>query len=118
MKKIIRVLFVLIPLAALMAGVFIGNYERDKEYEKQREQRCVRLVSFAVDAVEKKGLSIEGASEFVASNIWAAHELCDDPKVSAKLNDLWNTLVFEKDAYIGQEEILIKELNDIIKEYN
>ena len=67
--------------------------------------------------IEEKGLSVDGVVEAVASDIWVAHELCDDPEVSAELNNLWNTLVYDEDTYIGQEDVLAQQLKEIMIKY-
>lgn len=78
-------------------------------------QRCSRYISFAIDIVEEKDLSMEGAMEAIASNIRVAHELCDNPEISAELSNLWNTLVYDEEVYIGQEDVLATQLKDILE---
>ena len=104
-------------LAATALSFFIGNYMSDQEHLQDKAELGAKLISIAIDTVEDKGLSTEGAKEFVASNVWAAHELCDDPETSAELSDLWNTLVYDEDTYVGQEDTLVTQLKDILQQF-
>ena len=110
-------LWIVCLLAAAALSFFIGNYMSDQEHLQDKAELGAKLISIAIDTVEDKGLSTEGAKEFVASNVWAAHELCDDPETSAELSDLWNTLVYDEDAYIGQEDIWATQLKDILQQF-
>lgn len=114
-KKVILVLILVLVTAGV--SYFAGTYVSDKEYRESRSQRCGRNISFAIEKIEDKGLSVDGVLEAVASDIWVAHELCDDPEVSAELNDLWNTLVYDEDTYIGQEDVLAQQLKEIMIKY-
>lgn len=58
---------------------------------------------------------MEGALETITSNIGVAHELCDNPEISAELSNLWNTLVYDEDIFIGQEDALTAHLKDILE---
>lgn len=115
MKRIGTVLVIVFLLAAIVVSFLVGDYMSDKEYIEDRLQRCSRYISFAIDTVEDKGLSVEGASEAIASNIWVAHELCDNLEISAELSNLWNTLVYDEDAFVGQEDALETQLKDILE---
>lgn len=115
MKKLGTVLAIVFFIAAVVLSFFVGVYMSDKEHMEDRVQHCGRYISFAIDTIEDKGLSVDGASEAIASNIWVAHELCDNPKISAELSNLWNSLVYDEDAYIGQEDVLTAQLKDILK---
>ncbi|MBQ8834190.1 MAG: hypothetical protein IJ001_04600 [Oscillospiraceae bacterium] len=114
MKRIWAILVILLFLAATALSFFVGDYMSDKQHMEDRLQRCGRYVSFAIDTIEDKGLSLEGALDAITSNIWVAHELCDDPELSAELSNLWNILVYEEGAYAGQEDVLISQLKDIL----
>lgn len=117
MKRIGTVLTIVFFLVAIVISFFAGDYMSDKEHLENNVQRCSKHISFAIDTVENKGLSVEGAAETIASNIWVAHELCNDPEISAELSNLWNTLVYDKDAYSGQEDALATQLKDILKRF-
>jgi len=114
MKKFGAVLIAVIFIAGVMLSYFLGNYISDKEHEKMKVQDCCKYISLAIDIVEDKGISVTGASETVASNLWIAHELCNIPEVSAELSDLWNDLVYGEDTYNGQEDVLVAKLKDIL----
>ena len=44
-----------------------------------------------------------------------ANELCDNPEISAELINLWNTLVYEEDAFVGKEDVLTTQLKSILQ---
>lgn len=117
MKRTGTALVIVFLLAAIVLSFFAGDYMRSKAYKDDRAQRCGRYLSFAIDTLEDKGLFLDGTMEFIASNIWVAHELCDNPEISAELSSLWNTLVYEEDAFAGQEEVLADQLKDILERY-
>ena len=89
----------------------------DKAHEKEQAKQFEKYISLAIDTVEDKGLAVEGASEYIASNIWVAHELCDSSEISAELSNLWNTLVYEKDTLAAQEDVVASQLKDILQSY-
>ncbi|MBR5508673.1 MAG: hypothetical protein IKV59_01320 [Lachnospiraceae bacterium] len=113
MKKSGVVLVTIFFVAGVIFAFFTGAYISDKNHMKDREKHFDQYMSFAIDTVENKGLSIDGASEAIASNIWVAHELCDNPEVSAKLSNIWNILVYEEDAFVGRESELVIQLKEI-----
>ena len=115
MKKKRTVLVIVVFIAAVALSFFVGGYMSDKAYKKNREEQFEKYISLAIDSVENKGLAITGASETIASNIWVAHELCDNPEISAELSNLWNTLVYEEDTLVGQEDILTSQLKNILQ---
>lgn len=85
----------------------------NKSHIKSRAEQFNKYISLAIDIAEDKVLSVDGVSEFIASNLWVAHEFCDNPEISAELNDLWNILVYDKNVFVGQEDMLIMQLKDI-----
>ena len=117
MKKKTIVFMIILLLVTAGCSYYVATYMSDKEYNESRAQRCSRSILFAIEKIEDKVLSVDGVLEAVVSDIWVAHELCDDPEISAELSDLWNTLVYEEDTYIGQEEVLEKQLKDILAKY-
>ena len=90
---------------------------RDKAHKEEQAEQFDKYVSIAIDIFENKDLSVDGALEAIASNIWVAHELCDNPEISAELSNLWNSLVYEKDILVGQEAVLAVQLKDILERY-
>ena len=116
MKKLGVLWLVILLLAAAAAAFFAGNYFSSKKYTEDTEHRFEKYISFAIDTAENKGLLVDGAAEYVASSLWVAHELCDDPQISAELSNLWNELVYEE-KYAGQEDLLIDQLEDILNRY-
>ena len=117
MKKLGTVLIIVVFVAGVILSFFAGDYMSDKAHIENRAEEFGKYISLAIDTVEGKGLTLEGASESIASNIWVAHELCDNPEISAELSNLWNTLVYEKDTLVGQENVLISQLKDILERY-
>ena len=117
MKKLSTVLIVVLFIAAITISFFVGDCMSDKAYKEEQAELFGKYISLAIDAVEGKGLAVDGASEYIASNIWVAHELCDNPEISAELSNLWNTLVYEKDTLTGQEDVLVSQLKDILQSY-
>ena len=51
--------------------------------------------------------------EALISNVYAAYQFCDQPHLSEQLYDLWNTLIFDRNRYIGQEDMLVAQLRNI-----
>lgn len=89
----------------------------DKKHMEDKAKQCSRYIAFAIDTAESKGFSVEGALEATASNLWVAHELCEYPELSAELNHLWNSLVYDREACIGQEGPFILQLKNILEKY-
>ena len=51
----------------------------NKSHMKSRAEQFNKYISLAIDIAEDKGLSVDGVSEFIDSNLWVAHEFCDNP---------------------------------------
>lgn len=115
MKKLGAVLPIVLFIAAVTLSFFVGDYISDKAHNEAKAECVGKYISLAIDTVEAKGLSIDGASETIASNIWVAHELCDNAEISAELSNLWNTLIYDEDAFVDQEDALVTQLNDILE---
>ena len=115
MKKLGTVLTIVLFIAAVTLSFFVGDYMSDKARKEDQAKQLGKYISLAIDTVEGKGLSLEGATETIASNIWVAHELCDNAEISAELSDLWNTLVYRKNTLAGQEDVLATKLKDILQ---
>ena len=114
-RKWSLIIGIVILMAVVGSAFFAGTYVKEKEYTENREQRCQRLMLFAIDKAESYDLSESGVREALISDIYAAHEFCDDPELSAQLNSLWNDLIYRSDAYIGREDVLLKELRTILE---
>ena len=97
MKKLGALLTIVLFVAAVTLSFFAGDLMRDKAHKEEQAEQFDKYVSIAIDTFENKDLSVDGALEAIASNIWVAHELCDNPEISAELSNLWNSLVYEKD---------------------
>ena len=108
MKRIGTALTIVFIIAGFAISFFIGHYVSDKSHTESRAAQFDKYISRAIDTIKDKGLSIDGAPEAIASNIWVAHEFCDSPEISAELSNLWNTIVYEKD-------VLTAQLKDILE---
>ena len=117
MKKLGALLTIVLFVAAVTLSFFAGDLMRDKAHKEEQAEQFDKYVSIAIDTFENKDLSVDGALETIASNIWVAHELCDNPEISAELSNLWNSLVYEKDILVGQEAVLAVQLKDILERY-
>ena len=117
MKKFSTVLIIVLFVAGVVLAFFVGDYMSDKAHMENRAKEFDKYISLAIDTVEDKGLVLEGTTETIASNIWVAHEVCDNPEISAELSNLWNTLVYEKDTLVGQENVLAGQMKDILERY-
>lgn len=115
MKRLGTVLIVVLLVAAVTFSFFLGDHVSNRAQREEQAEQCGKYISLAIHTVEGKGLTLAGASETIASNIWVAHELCDNPENSAELSNLWNILVYEKDTLVGQEDALAFQLKDILK---
>ncbi|MGN0626746.1 MAG: hypothetical protein ACI4IT_02115 [Oscillospiraceae bacterium] len=115
MKKITKVVISIAFIIAIAASFFAGSYIKEQEHIGSRVQRCNTLISFAIDKAENEDLSDQDIMETLISNVYAAYEFCDNPNLSAQLHDLWNTLIFEGDSYIGSEEVLVTQLRNILE---
>ena len=117
MKKLGALLTIVLFVAAVTLSFFAGDLMRDKAHNEEQAEQFDKYVSIAIDTFENKDLSVDGALEAIASNIWVAHELCDNPEISAELSNLWNSLVYEKDILVGQQAVLAVQLKDILERY-
>ena len=115
MKRLGTVLIVVLLVAAVTFSFFLGDHVSNRAQREKQAEQCGKYISLAIHTVEGKGLTLAGASETIASNIWVAHELCDNPEISAELSNLWNILVYEKDTLVGQEDALAFQLKDILE---
>lgn len=115
MKKTGTILMFVFFAAGCATSFSVGDYMSDKSHMESRAEQFDRYISFAIDTVEDKGLSVEGSPEAIVSNLWVAHELCDDPEISSELSNLWNILVYEKDVFAGQEYMLTTQLKVILE---
>ena len=117
MKKSFIVLLAVLFLAVVTAAFFVGNHISEKKHREVADDLFNSYISRAIDTAQNKGVQLGGAAESVASNLWVAHALCDDPQISAELSNLWNELIYEE-KYVGQEALLIDQLEDILSRYS
>ena len=117
MKKLGKVLIIVFFVVGIVLSFLAGDYMSDKAHMESRAEEFNKYISLAIDTVEDKGLALEGSVETIVSNIRVAHELCDNPEISAELSNLWNTLVYEKDTLVGQENVLASQLKGILEKY-
>lgn len=115
MKKFGMALAALLFAAAVILSFFAGEHRSEQKHAEERAERCGRSISFAMDTIRDKGLAVEGAPEAAASHIWAAHELCDDPELSAELSEFWNLLVYDRETWLDREEELTAKLAALLE---
>lgn len=113
MKKTTKVVVAVAFLVAIGVSFFAGSHMKQQEYFNDRLQHCHSLISLAVDKVENEDISDQDVLEALISNVYAAYEFCDKSDLSEQLHDLWNTLIFDSDSYIGKEDMLVTQLKDI-----
>ena len=71
------------------------------------------LVGVAVDKAGSEDVRDPDTMEALISNVYAAYHYCDEPAAAEQLHDLWNTLIFEPEAYTGGEEVLVEALQGV-----
>lgn len=115
MNLIAKKILVLICVVLMIGFAFVaGLHVRKQEYEKVELQQCREYLTSAIDLAENRGLSETGVRESIISYLYAAHECCDSPELSARLNDLQFALTYQVDAYLDNSTDLAEELHDII----
>ncbi|GAA6514534.1 hypothetical protein [Merdimmobilis hominis] len=114
MRGAVKIVVCIAFAAAIAASFFLGSYKKEQEYTESRIQRCNTLILFAIDKAEKEDLSNQETMKALISNIYAAYELCDNPIGAQQLHDLWNTMIFEGETYIGKEDMLADQLRGIL----
>ena len=113
MKRIAKLLISLAFLLSVIGSFFAGSYWNEQKQADLRTHRCIRLISFAIDKVENHDLTDDDVQKALIGNLYAAQEFCDDVALHAQLNDLWNTLIYRSESYIGYEEELAAHLHQI-----
>ena len=113
MKGITKVFTSIVFIILIVVSFSVGNHMKEQECSNGRAQRCNTLISFAIDKAENEDISDPDTMEALISNVYAAYQFCDDSSLAEQLHDLWNTLIFEGDSYIGREEVLVNQLRNI-----
>ena len=113
MKRNIKLFVGIVFIVLIVASFFTGSHMKEQAYSNGRIQRCSTLVSFAIDKAENEDIADPDMMEALISNVYAAYQFCDHPKLAEQLHDLWNTLIFEGDYYIGREDVLVNQLRSI-----
>ena len=114
MKFGTKILALLAAVVLAGGGFSAGRYVEDQENMQIRQQRCRMLIGFAVDKAESEDLRDPDTMEALISNVYAAYHYCDEP-AAEQLHDLWNTLIFEPEAYTGGEEVLVEALQGVAR---
>ena len=114
MKRMKKIAVCMAFAAAIAVSFFLGSYQKEQEYAQSRMQRCNTLILFAIDKAEAGELANQETMEALISNLYAAYEFCDNPIEAQQLHDLWNTMFFEGETYIGKEDMLAGQLRDIL----
>ena len=113
MKFGTKILDLLAAIILAVGGFSAGRYAENQENMQTRQQRCRMLIGFAVDKAESEDLRDPDTMEALISNVYAAYHYCDEPAAAEQLHDLWNTLIFEPEAYTGGEEVLVEALQGV-----
>ena len=108
-KLFVGIVFIVL----IVASFFAGSHMKEQEFSTGRMQRCNTLISFAIDKAENEDISDPDTMEALISNIYAAYQFCDSSNPAEQLHDLWNTLIFEGNRYIGREDVLVNQLRSI-----
>ncbi len=108
-------LLVVLALAALMGAFYVGQYTKEQEFVKAKNQQCRQYLLFAIDKAQNKDLADDMVMEALISNVYAAHEVCTDVGISAQLSDLWNTLMLRGEDVLGHEDALTQHLREILE---
>lgn len=106
---------VILSISCIILIVFAfhaGKQVSKQEYEESKRYQCSEYVASAIKIIENKGISESGVRENVISYVFAAHELCDIPDLSAKLNDLQLSLTHQTETIENQD--LIQSLDAIL----
>ncbi len=100
-------------ILAICLSFLAGSSFREKEYAKRDAQRCNVMISFAVGNLDhlKKQYDAD-EMEVLISNIYAAEEYASDSELAGALHELWNALIFDGENITGNEDALIKALQD------
>ena len=109
-----RILICGAVMLLIAASYFAGGRMKEQEYQRERAQRCGTLITFAIDKAEEMDLSDAAVKGALTGNLYAAYTYCDDPVRAAQLHDLWNELVLEEGAYVGNGGALAERLRDIL----
>ena len=116
MKMNRKAFFSVILIISIVASFLVGKYVTQAENTDARKARCCTLIVFAIDKAENGDLADQGTMDALISNVYAAHQFCDDSKVANKLHDLWNFLMRSRDENIDSvKEIALIELNDALR---
>ncbi len=115
MKWAGKLLLAALALAALAGAFYAGRYTGAQEQTAKENARCRQYILFAMDKAQNKDLSDDMVMEALISNVYAAHELCQDVEISAELNDLWNTLMLRGEEVPGHEEALVQHLQGLLQ---
>ena len=113
MKAYKKIMVGILLIVLVVASFFVGRRIAEQEYRRGMDQRCNTFISFAIDKIEKEGLTDQDTMEALISNIYAAYHSCTDPDLADQLHELWNTLIFREESYIGREDVLINHLKNV-----
>ena len=113
MKNKKNLLIIIFGLVSIIVSFFMGAQIKEQQYLNDKKQRCLTIITFALDKVENQDLTDQDNVEALISNVYAAYELCDDPILKQQLHDLWNYLIFEADDLKAMKDISLIELKSV-----
>ena len=103
----------IVILALMMTSFLAGGYVRQLKDRDGRMRLCYKYISFALDRAEYADISDRATMTVLISDLYAAHEFCDDSEAAAQIHDLWDELIHDSTYYAQNEELLIRRLNII-----
>ena len=116
MKRILPAVAVILTCVIISGLSFwAGGYGNAQRHMESREKQCCEYMSSALAIAENRDLSGNGVREMIISYLFAAHELCDDPEQSARLNDLHTTLIYGAGTDTDIQTDLTNILNSLQK---
>lgn len=112
MKRSTKAVMILAAVVIIGASFKFGAYTNEQKNIQSRQQHCSTLIGFAIDKLETKDLQDQNIMAALVSNVYAAYEYCDDPVLAGQLHDLWNSLIFDREACIEERDALVEILRD------
>ena len=115
-KNYYRILTFVVCVLLVVLAYFAGRYNEKQTCLEDKKEQCCEYITYAIDIVETRDLEENGIREVLLSYVFAAHERCNDPKLSAELNNIYFTLIYQGEQFVGKESELANMLRDILSE--
>ena len=115
-KNYCRILTFVVCVLLVVLAYFAGRYNEKQNCLEDKKEQCCEYIAYAIDIVETRDLKENGVREVLLSYVFAAHERCNDPKLSAELNNIYFTLIYQGEQFVRKESELVNMLRDILSE--